>query len=94
MYSQQKFLWLRNEVLGEKLDVENIYDSICKEIKNRFETRNPINEQIREYKKLESELIDGEKIIYTCEDVIMPIIMHCRVSTLEAIDLKTRLGFK
>ena len=67
---------------------------IGKEIKNRFETRNPINEQIRKYKKLESELIDGEKIMYTCEDVIVPIIMHCRVSTLEATELKTRLGFK
>ena len=67
---------------------------IGKEIKNRFETRNPINEQIRKYKNLESELIDGEKIMYTCEDVIVPIIMYCRVSTLEATELKTRLGFK
>ena len=31
--------------------------------------------------------------MYNCEDIIMPIIMHCRALTPEAIELKTRLGF-
>ena len=46
-----KRLWLRNKDIGEKLGVENIYDLIDKEIKGKFETRNPTNEQIIEYKK-------------------------------------------
>ena len=51
-------LWLRNKVIGEKLGVENTYDLIDKEIKGRFENRNPTDEQIREYKRHGSELID------------------------------------
>ena len=47
--------------------VENIYNLIDKEIKGRFETRNPTNEQIIEYKGHGSKLIDGEKFMYTCE---------------------------
>ena len=54
-------LWLRNKDIEEKLGVENIYGLIDKEINGRSETRNPTNEQIREYKTHGSELIDGEK---------------------------------
>ena len=80
-------LWLRNKDIED----ENIYDLIDKKIKGRFETKNLTNEQIREYKRHGSELIDGEKFMYIRQDIRMPIIMHCWVSTLEAI--KTRLGF-
>ena len=31
--------------------------------------------------------------MYTYEDIIMPIIIHCRVSTPEVIEIKNRLGF-
>ena len=44
-------LWLRNKDIGEKLGVENIYDLIDKEIKGRFETKNPTDENIREHKR-------------------------------------------
>ena len=54
-------MWLSNKSIGEKLGVENIYDLIDKEIKSKFEIRNPTNEKIREYKRHGSELIDGEK---------------------------------
>ena len=79
MIHQQKRLWLRNKDIGEKLGVENIDDLIDKEMKSRSETRNPTNEQIREYKRHSSELIDDKKFMYTREDIIMSIIMHCRV---------------
>ena len=39
-----------------------IYDLIDKEIKGKFETRNPTNEQIREYKRHGLELIKGENV--------------------------------
>ena len=90
---KEKMLWLRKKDIGEKLGVENIYDLIDKEVEGRFENKNPTNEQIREYKRHVSELIDYEKLMYTHEDIIMPIIMHCRVSKLEAIEFKTRLRF-
>ena len=48
---KEKQLWLRNKVIGEKVDVEKIYDSIDKEIKGKFKTKNPINEKIKKYKK-------------------------------------------
>ena len=89
---KEKMLWLRKKDIGETLGVENIDDLIDKEIKGRFETRNPTNEQINENKRHGSELIDVEKFMFTREDIIMPIIMHSRVSTPEAIELKTRLG--
>ena len=93
MINKEKILWLRNKDLGGKLSVENIYDLIDKEIKGRFETRNLTNEQTKEYKRHGSKLIDGEKFMYTREDIIMLIIMHCRVSTPEPNEFKTRLGF-
>ena len=70
---KEKMLWLRNKHIGEKLVVENIYDLIDKEIKGKFETRKSTSEKIREYKRYGSEQIDGEKFIYTREDIIMPI---------------------
>ena len=89
---KEKMLWLRKKDTGETLGAEDIDDLIDKEIKGRFETRNPTNEQINEYKRYGSELIDAEKFMFTREDIIMPIIMHSRVSTPEAIEFKTRLG--
>ena len=64
---------------------------IEKEIKDRFETRYSTNEQIQEYKRHESELIDSEKFLYTLEDITMNMIMHCRVLAPEAIKFKARL---
>ena len=91
---KEKNILLRNKDIGEKLSVENNYNLIDKEIKGKFETRNLTNEQIREYKTHGSELNDGEKFMYTREDIIMNIIMRCRVSTPEAIEFRSKLGFK
>ena len=79
-------MWLRNKDTWEKLGVENIYDLIDKEVKGKSETKNATNEQIREYERHGSQLIKGEKYKYTThEDIVIPIIMSCRVSTPEAI---------
>ena len=48
--------------MGEKLGVENIYDLIDKEIKEKFKTNNPTKQQIREYKRHGSELINDENL--------------------------------
>ena len=64
---------------------------IDKEIKGRVETRNATYEQIREYKRHGSELIDGEKFMYTREDIVIPIIMHC--GGTKATDFRAGLGF-
>ena len=91
----EKKLWLRNKDVGEKLSVENIYDLIGKEIKGAFKTNIPIKQKIREYKKRRSGLIDDdEKFMYTHEDMMMPITMSYRVSTPEAIKIRSKLGFQ
>ena len=90
----EKKLQLRNKDIGEKLGVENIIDLIDKEIKSKFYTKNPTNDQIREYKRHGSELIGGEKFMYTREDILMIIIMSFRVSTPKAIEFRSKLGFK
>ena len=89
----EKKLRLRNRDIGERLGVKNIYDLIDKEIKEKSETKNPTNEQIREYKRHVSELIRVEKYKYTHDDIIIPIIMNCRVSTPKAIEFRFKLGF-
>ena len=91
---KEKMLWLRSKDIREKLGVENIYDLIDKKIKGRFETKNPLDEQIKKYKKHRSELINSEKFMYTHESSITPTIMHCRVPTAKAIEFRSKLGFK
>ena len=61
---------------------------IDKEIKGKFENRNPTYEQkTKEYKRHGSELIDGKKFMYTREDIIMNIIMGSRVSRQKQLNL-------
>ena len=78
-------LWLGDKDIGDELGVQNIYEhffiSYDKEIKGKCETKNPMKQQIRKYKRHSSKLIDGEKFVCTHEDIIMSIIMSCRVST-------------
>ena len=64
MYKMVK-ISTENKDIGEKLNVENIYDLIDKEIKDKFKTNNPKKQQIREYKRHGSELIVDEKFMYT-----------------------------
>ena len=90
---KEKKLQLRNKDIGEKLGIENIYDLIDKEIKDKFDTNNS-KEQQSENIRHGSELINDEKFMYNHEDIITSIIMHCRVSTPKAIKFRSKLGFK
>ena len=40
-----------------------------------------------------SGLINGEKFMHAHEDIITPIIVHCKVSTREVIEFRSKLGF-
>ena len=60
---KEKRLWIRNKDIGEKLDVENIYDLIDKEVKRKFERKNP-TDKVKKYKIHGSEFINGEKFMY------------------------------
>ena len=42
---------------------------------------------------IKDDLTAVEKFMYTHEDIIMPIIMDCRVSTPEAMEFISKLGF-
>ena len=74
-------MWLGDKDIRDELGVQNIYDLIDTEIKGKCATKNPMKKQIRKYKRHNSKLIDGEKFVYAHEDIIMSIIMSCRVST-------------
>ena len=91
---EEKKLWLRNNDMGKILGIQNIYDLVDKETKDKCETNDATKKQMRKYKRHGSNLIDAGKIVYTHEDVIMPIIMNCRVSTTAAIQFRSKLGFK
>ena len=76
---KEKKLWLRNKDIGNKLGVENIYDFVDQEIKSKFKTNNPTEQQTRKYKKHGSELIKDEKFKYAHAKIIISITMSFRV---------------
>ena len=71
-------LWMKMIDIKKKLNVKNIHDLVNKEIRGKFKTNNPTDEQIKKYKIHGSILIDGEKFMYPHEDVIIHVVMHCR----------------
>ena len=85
---------IRIKDIREKLDVKNIFDLVDKEIKGKFETNYFTKQQIRKYKRNGSELIENEKFLYSRKSIIIPVIMHSRVSTPKSIEFRSKLGFK
>ena len=85
-------LWMKTIDKQKKLDVKNIHVLVDKEIKDKFKTNNPTNEQIKKYKEYGPELFDGEKFGYAHDVIITTVIMHCR--TPESCKFKRSLGFK
>ena len=71
--------------MREKLDVKNIETNLKLIIQQK--------KQIRDYKRHGSEFIEGIKLMYAYECIIIPVIMHCRVSTPKSIDFRSKLGF-
>ena len=86
-------LWVRIKDTERELDVKNICDLVDKEIKAKFETDYPTEQQITKYKRHGSELIENEKFMYAHECVIIPVIMHCRAATPKKIAFRSKLGF-
>ena len=66
---------------------------MIKKIKGKFETNYSTEQQIRMYKRHGSELIGNEKLMHTHECIIIPVIMHCRISTSKSIEFRSKLGF-
>ena len=69
-------VWIKMIDIQKKLDVKNINVPVDKEIKGKFKTNNPTNEQIKKYKKHGSELIAGENFFDAHESITIPVIMH------------------
>ena len=78
---KEPVLWMRIKDIGRELDVNNICDSVDKEIKSKFETNYPTKLQIRKCKRHGSEFIERIKFMYAHECIVVPVIMHCRIST-------------
>ena len=89
---KKSVLWIKMIDIRKDLGVKNIHDLVDKEIEGRFRTYNLTDKQIKKYKIHRTELIDGEKFMYTYEVVIIPVTMHCR--TPESCKFKRSLGFK
>ena len=54
---KESILWLRINGTGRELDVKNIFDLVDKEIRGKFETNHPTEQQIRKYKRHGSDFI-------------------------------------
>ena len=68
------------------LGAENISDLTIKEIKGSFNKINPTKQEIEEYKAC-----DDDGFIYIREDLVLDIIMNCKVPT--AVDFRTKIRF-
>ena len=90
---KEPILWIRIKDIGRKLDVKNICSLVDKEIKGKFETNYPTEQQIRKYKRHGSEFVEGIKFMYAHENIITAIIMHCRISAPKTIEFRANLGF-
>ena len=66
---------------------------MIKKFEGKFETNYPTEQQIRKYKRHGSEFIKNERFMYAHECIIIPIIMHCRISTPKSYDFRSKLGF-
>ena len=90
---KESILWLRIKDIGRELDVENIFDLVDKDIKDKFETNYLTEQQIRKHKRHGSEFIKDIKFMYAHECIIIPIIMHCRAATPKSIEFGSKLEF-
>ena len=91
--SKKLVLWIRIKDIAEKLDVKNIFDVVDKEIKGKFETNYPTEQQIRKYKRHGSKFTENEKFMYAHECIIIHVIMHRRVPTPKSIEFRSKLEF-
>ena len=90
---KEPVLWIRIKDTEEKFDAKSIFDLVDKEIKGKFETNYFAKQQIRKYKRHGSKLIKNEKFMYAHKCIIIPVIMHCRVSTPKSTEFRSKLGF-
>ena len=90
---KESILWLGIKDMGRELDVKKIFDLVEKEIKDKFETNYPTEQQIIKYKRHGSEFIKDIKFMYAHECIIIPVIMDCRVSTRKSIEFRSKHGF-
>ena len=74
----------------KKLDIKNIFDSVDKEVKGKFENC-PTKEQIKKYKRHGSEFDRKLNFVYAHGDVVMPIIIGVR--SPRATEFRAKLGF-
>ena len=51
-----------------------------------FETNNPTEQKIRKYKRHGSEFTKDRKFMYANENIIVPVVMHCRIASLKSIE--------
>ena len=73
--------------------LKTLNDLVYKERKGKFETDYLTEQQIKKHKRHGSEFIEGIKFMYAYECIIIPVIMHCRVSTPKSIEFRSKLGF-
>ena len=85
-------IWIKWLISKKELEVKNIHYLIDKKVKDKFKTNNPMDDQIKKYKRHGSELLDDEKLVYVQEGIIIPVIMQCK--TPESCKFKRSLGLK
>ena len=91
---KEDLLCIKMIYIQNGLGVENIYDLVRKEIHGRYATKKPTDKQVRKYKRYGLEWVKDDKYLYASQDVITPIIMHCKILIPKAIKFRSKLGFE
>ena len=71
-----------------KLGIKNMYDLVRKEIHGAFNTKNPTEEVVWDYKARFNDSL------YIVGDLTLKIIMHCNLSSEQTEKFRSELGFR
>ena len=74
----RRLFWVRMHDVKEGLGVTNMSHIVRKEIHGIFETKNPIKNQIRKYKRFVREFFKVDIHTSVCSGLILRIIKNCR----------------
>ena len=77
----KELFWVRMRDVQERLGVKYMSDLVRKEIHGIFETKTPIKDQIRKYKRREKELDINcnATFVYVCSNLMSRIIKMAEV---------------
>ena len=89
----KELFWVRMHDVQERLGVKYMSDLVRKEIHGIFETKTPMKDQIRKYKRREKELDINcnATFVYVCSNLMSRIIKMAEVKKEKTDDFQVKI---